>query len=76
MATIVKDGMTITLGRDFADAVLLPQIASHGELQVNNKARFTWQSTLSIAESERALRLAALEDGVRITLFVSQAGAS
>ena len=73
MANIVKDGMNLKVGKDFVDAVTLKVPASRGELQINNKARFNWESSLPIDVTESVLRQAAREDGVKITLFISQA---
>jgi hypothetical protein len=73
MATIIKDGMTLKVGRDFVDAVTMDAPASHGRIQVNGKSMFDWVSSLAIVDAERILRKAASEDHARVTLFVSQA---
>ena len=72
MATIIKEGRTLKVGRDFVDAVT-GAAQSHGELMTTlNTSPMPWQSTLPIADTEHVLRVAAKEDGARITYFRSQ----
>ena len=76
MATIVLNNGMLLIGNDFIDATLnCNKGKSHGTittecygLKVNRK----WTSTLPITESEKVLRKAASNDGVRVTYFQSQ----
>ena len=71
--TITSDGDTLSIGRDFVDAVTGVQL-SHGELSTNKSIqRMRWRSTLDCVNSERILRASAKQEGKRITYFMSQA---
>lgn len=69
---ITKSETTLRIGKDFIDAVT-GNTQSHGEIEVNGNKRYDWRSTLPISETEHALRLAAKQECVKITLFISQA---
>ena len=70
--TITKDGNRLTVGRNFVEAVT-GTCQSHGTLCLASGRAYTWQAMTPIAEAERALRVAAQQDGQRIVYFESQA---
>lgn len=72
MATLTLHDNTIRIGADFVDA-MTGTYKSHGALKTNRGIERKWQSTYPIAESEKALREAAKQDGSAITYFMSQA---
>jgi len=78
MASILKDGMALTVGKNFVDAACAQakqlNLKSHGTLQVGTRrSLFTWQSTLDISNSEHILRQAAKDEGMHVSSFTSQA---
>ena len=73
MATVGLMDTGYHVGRDFLDALLAERAAvSRGDLRVGDGVVHRWVSTLSCVDSERILRKAASDDGVRITRFTSQ----
>ena len=76
MATILKNGMNFSVGKDFVDAVYLTPVSSRGIIEVAIGKRivaFNWQSTFSQQDAEHVLRSAAGKEHKRIVTFVSQA---
>ena len=78
MTTIVLNSGILHIGTDFVDAVLKTHSAakSHGKITTECrglKVNREWVSTLDIAASEKALRKAAADDGMRVSYFQSQA---
>jgi hypothetical protein len=69
---ITKQGYNLKLGTDFAEAFTGTK-RSHGAIEIDNKLRYTWESTQDIATSEHALRLSVKREGRKLTCFESQA---
>lgn len=80
-AFITWDGEYLSMS-DTIDRTLLLSVgriewASHGELRTNGlRANRRWRSTLSIADTEAAIRKLVESDGYRVTFFSSQAAAA
>jgi len=75
MAHLVRNDDHFTVGKDFVDAVSSPKVC-HGEwsftIRPYGEQTCTWDSTLSIAETEHALRTAAKLSSKKVTKFISQ----
>jgi hypothetical protein len=82
MKTASLDETPFIVGKDFVECAYLrhnsKEIKSHGVIGCNidyarREHRYNWFSTLSISETEHALRVYCNLDGAKITYFESQA---